>query len=367
MPDFTPCATALPAGLSYDICVAGNCVSPGCGSATCNAPGPAWTLADTNQRSCFDSNVSLATCPVMATCDTNPFCGQDAQYGWDVAHMASTRYGRTSGGQPVVVDGVTGLSWMGCADGQTGESCGGTALRSNWDVARGVCEDSAWGGFDDWRLPDRYELQSLQNLGAASGTLIYDLAFPATPASGFWSSSTFAGDTLNAWYVLFNYAWIDQIPKMNTNYVRCVRGLPAPRSARFARSGGTEPVVEDRALGLVWAGCAVGQVAPDCTGAAATPDWEHALDVCQDSRWGGLADWRLPNVFELASLVVDSGGTPAVDGAAFPLAPSGIFWSSTTAAGTPGAAWTVDFAEGDVTSSSKTATTVRARCVRDGP
>ncbi|MBI5488414.1 MAG: hypothetical protein HY905_13860 [Deltaproteobacteria bacterium] len=52
--DFTPCDVRTVPDRSYDICVEGACVSPGCGDRTCNPPGPNWPLADTDQRSCFN-------------------------------------------------------------------------------------------------------------------------------------------------------------------------------------------------------------------------------------------------------------------------------------------------------------------------
>ena len=95
--------------------------------------------------------------------------------------------------------------------------------------------------------------------------------------------------------------------------------------------------------------------------------WSTALDLCQDSVWGGYTDWRLPNVFELSS-IVDGGRTdPATDPTVFPGAPFGAFWSSTTFAGSAGQAWVVDMTSGAVTSTPKGVAADLVRCVRDAP
>jgi hypothetical protein len=160
-PDFTPCIlVTTPTDYSYDICSGGTCVSPGtCGDATCNAPGPNWTIPDTNQRLCYNDGISIACpgTPGTAGCETTAFCGEDAQYGWDVTCATCPRFARTSGAEPVVVDNVTGLLWIGCSAGQTGDSCTSTATALIWRDALTHCDGRSWGGYSDWRLPNRYD------------------------------------------------------------------------------------------------------------------------------------------------------------------------------------------------------------------
>lgn len=43
-------------------------------------------------------------------------------------------------------------------------------------------------------------------------------------SSNYWSSTTYAGNTTNAWNVNFNDGNTNNNNKTNTNYVRCVRG-----------------------------------------------------------------------------------------------------------------------------------------------
>jgi hypothetical protein len=59
VPDFTPCSRVTSPDYSYDICVNGECVSPGCGDISCNAPGPSFVPPDTDQRACFDASAAV--------------------------------------------------------------------------------------------------------------------------------------------------------------------------------------------------------------------------------------------------------------------------------------------------------------------
>lgn len=231
-PNFKPCETVTTSDRSYDICVDGSCVSPGCGDATCNAPGPNWTLADTSQRSCYNASATIACpgTPGTTDCETTAFCGQDAQYGWDVAHTAAERFTRTVpvADQPVVHDNVTGLDWQGCAYGMTGDasSCSGTASRRAWSSALADCDSLSWGGFSDWRLPDEFELQSIVDYGRSSAPSINTTFFPGTPSDYFWSSSSSAGTVSYAWCAVFSAGVVNSSGKTNTLHVRCVRHGP---------------------------------------------------------------------------------------------------------------------------------------------
>jgi hypothetical protein len=367
-PNFTPCILVTEPDRSYDICVRGTCVSPGCGDATCNAPGPNWPLPDTNQRTCYNNSVVLASCPGTAgapDCGSTEFCGQDAQYGWDTEHAATERFTRTGEAEPVVTDNVTGLVWQGCAAGLTGSSCGsGSATGYVWSSALAYCDSLSWGGSTDWRLPDRYELSSIVDYGRPG---INSAAFPATLASLFWSSSSY-GDSSWARFVGFGSGDVNLDAKRNANYVRCVRGEPSPGpTQRFTRSNPVagQPVVADAVTGLVWQGCAVGQTGGDCSAGRASPlNWQGALAYCENLDWGGHTDWYLPNVTELAGITDDSRLDPAID-PAFPATPASSFWWSSSSASSSSSAWVL-FGSGSVSSILKTNGDY-VRCVRRGP
>ena len=100
--------------------------------------------------------------------------------------------------------------------------------------------------------------------------------------------------------------------------------------------------VVDRKTGLVWKRCQEGKQWDGrfCRGIGKELGWE-------DARCASSGAWRLPSVNELKSLTgpANSDGT-TIDGAAFPDADPGFFWSSSPSDNDPAAAWTVDFEKG---------------------
>jgi hypothetical protein len=112
-------------------------------------------------------------------------------------------------------------------------------------------------------------------------------------------------------------------------------------------------VVVDRVTGLMW------QRTVDPDGYA----WDQANGHCACLATGGHHDWRLPTRIELVSIVDFTKGDPAIDGNAFPSAPSDYFWTSSPVAGSPDAAWYLYFFDGNTHSMGRD-TVYRARCVR---
>lgn len=130
--------------------------------------------------------------------------------------------------------------------------------------------------------------------------------------------------------------------------------------ARFTYSvDGAE--VTDAQTGLIWRRCSEGQnwSASTCAGTASIYTHEQAL-----ARAKTQGTWRLPNVKELSSLVDGSRFNPAIDGNAFPLTPSAIYWTATPDVRLASFAWTVDFALGGVVSSNRNIYGVLVRLVR---
>ena len=156
------------------------------------------------------------------------FCGQDWQYGWDTTHAQTARYTKTEAvaGEPLVADNLTGLEWQGCPAELSGSNCTtGSSQTKTWAVALTYCEGLTWAGQTDWRLPDRYELQAIADYGRVSPS-IDTTTFPATPSNYFWSSTSYAGGSSNAWSVAFVNGTVYYPGKTSSNYVRCVRGGP---------------------------------------------------------------------------------------------------------------------------------------------
>ncbi len=118
-------------------------------------------------------------------------------------------------GDGTVTDKSTGLMWQQ-------ETAG--ILR--WTEALSHCENLVLAGYDDWRLPNRNELQSLVNYNTCSPA-IDTTVFPDTILNNYWSSTTQThGVSAGAWHVDFRQGWIPYFSSdKSSNYpVRAVRG-----------------------------------------------------------------------------------------------------------------------------------------------
>ena len=342
--DFTPCV--LPgAQYKYNICLAEACRMPGCGDLSCNPPGPNFKLPPT----------------------INP----------------GVNYTKTvpAAGQPVVSDSVTGLVWQGCVAGLSGDSCDlGAAATMNWKDALAYCNSLDWGGFKDWRLPNRDELISIVDFGVKNPS-IDTTNFPKVITDKFWTLSTYQLDVgLRAWYVEFANGEARGELKDNMYYARCARGGPGPIQAmalavltpRFSRSfpgPADQPMVKDNVTGLVWQGCIAGLSGSDCgTGTALAQQWTGTKSYCENLDWSGASTgWRLPEVKELASITDSSRSYPmALDMTVFPNTHGWYTWTITPAIYGTLNKWTVSMYFGDVEYHSFQMTNYNFRCVRSG-
>jgi len=364
-PDFTLCQVVTTPDRSYDVCIKGVCVSPGCGTISCNSSGPSfaqadstagWQYPDTNLRVCYDSAGIQGDCTTFpcAAAGGPDLCGQDAQYGWDVAHQDPlARWTRWEGDEPVVIDGITGLVWQGCLGGFSGPDCASGGLyKKTWVDALTYCDGLTWAGYADWRLPDSYEITSLADCGPDPA-----LRTPFRGSGGtIWSSSTNSVANANA-FVIDNPGCLAAngsiSGKTDTRNVRCLRGRPLllNTASRYLRTVPVvgQPVVADGKTGLVWQGCTVGQTGSSCEqGTAVGSSWQSALAACEGLTWGGSSDWRLPNVTELLTITDGGQASPSIDVVAFPalVSTSGSFYWTSSSGIASSSAWAVMFSWG---------------------
>ena len=98
----------------------------------------------------------------------------------------------------VVTDTSTNLMWEVKTDD------GGPRDKDNyysWEQALSYCENLTLAGYNDWRLPNRNELQSIVDYNTYNPSI--DPIFSYTQSSGYWSSTTYASDPYDAWIVDF--------------------------------------------------------------------------------------------------------------------------------------------------------------------
>jgi hypothetical protein len=125
----------------------------------------------------------------------------------------------------VVTDNLTGLMWTRDANM--------FGVRT-WQEALDDCNGLNFAGYDDWRLPNIFELESLRNmrywqpaLSNTAGTGQWTLGDPFTkliPDGYYWSSTSYAAYPGIAWLVLIVDGIVDGIDKRSLNYVWPVRG-----------------------------------------------------------------------------------------------------------------------------------------------
>jgi len=116
----------------------------------------------------------------------------------------------------IVTDTQTNLQW------QDDNATKTTSLV--WQSAIGYCEaldTTAVGGYDDWRLPNFNELYYIADRSIYSPAL--SSVFVNVISSGYWTATTDASDTSNAWIVDFNAGYDYGGDKGASSYVRCVR------------------------------------------------------------------------------------------------------------------------------------------------
>jgi hypothetical protein len=147
-------------------------------------------------------------------------------------------YGRNDfvdNGDGTITDKATGLMWMREDSGHLGAGPSGDGTM-NWEEALAWAEELEYAGYDDWRLPNGKELQSIVDYTRAPeatdpdkrGAAIDPVFAISNEQSYFWTSSTHVDgpDARKAAYVCFGQA----LGYMNGTTPIDVHGAGAVRS-----------------------------------------------------------------------------------------------------------------------------------------
>jgi len=179
-------------------------------------------LAVTGQTTCYD-----ATEGVVIDCAGT---GQDGELQRGAARSF------TDNGDGTITDNVTGLMWEKLSD--DGSIHDGDNLYTWTDAVTtkvATLNATSFGGYTDWRLPNRVELGSLVN-AATTRPATYSvfntgcvasctvLTCNCTLRSRYWSSTTFAEGPQYAWSVTFEPGNVEWEAKSFVAGVRAVRG-----------------------------------------------------------------------------------------------------------------------------------------------
>jgi hypothetical protein len=298
-------------------------------------------LVETGQSKFYDKDGIVIDQPA----EGEQFYGQDAQYG-------GIEFSFTDNGDSTVTDNNTGLMWQKIPyEGMI-----------SFSKAAEYCENLVYGGYNDWRIPSTKELFSLTNFEPNKGEPYLDtnyFKFPPRskhpiggPRGGgpqskftserssmdrdtsemkehahmpppnqkegsigkdqgqFWTSDIYKVGTTHGgketgFGVNHFSGHIKGYPTSEDNpdrgkHVRAVRGDKYLINNFVDNGDGT---ISDLTTGLMWMKDDYGE----------SIMWEEALAYCENLKYTGYNDWKLPNVKELQSIVDYSGAYPAVD------------------------------------------------------
>ena len=121
-----------------------------------------------------------------------------------------------------ILDNQTGLIWLKNTS-MLGQSTWEQAMKACASLKSGgdLCDGSKKG---DWRLPSRFELESLLDLSQSNPALPAGHPFECVQSGYYWSGTTYAANTGYAWLVGLINGYVYYDSKTSTNYVWPVRG-----------------------------------------------------------------------------------------------------------------------------------------------
>jgi hypothetical protein len=119
----------------------------------------------------------------------------------------------TDNGDGTVKDNYTGLVW---------QKHQASALMS-WEEALVHSEGLVLAGFDDWRMPNIKEIQSLNDAALCKPSFNRSF-FPDISSGVYWSSTTLVNAPAKAWTINVDYGIVSYTEKIQNGKVICVRG-----------------------------------------------------------------------------------------------------------------------------------------------
>lgn len=295
--------------------------------------------------------------------------GSRAAFGRDGANLLDARKplgfsfdtSDPTNGTRCMVDKVTGLTWQRPTVPQNSDYPGTSNFVNTANAGAGLC------GKTNWRLPTVNELLSLMDMSKTLAPFNADLD---AMGGEYWSSEQVTTATDNAWVVSAAQNGVVGFSNKTaqTANVRLVSGGAYSVTGKFSNTSAcndstryktdfNDGTVEDIKTGLMWRQCTEGASGNQCSATGpitftSTASILNRLDaVNADPAVLGLgyADWRIPTVKELASLVDRCTGTAlSINNSVFPNTQSISYVSATYNASDNLQFWYVDFSGGTV-------------------
>ncbi len=273
-----------------------------------------------------------------------------------------------------IIDTKNGLMWKRCSEGLSGMNCEeGNVKKHRWFDANRL-KNIRYTDYTDWRLPTIDELKTLVYCSTgvnkdirtcnkdSEKPTINQQAFPNTDFF-YWSESMTGTNLEFVWHVNFDSGLSDinflaRAPVANFA-VRLVRG--EKKIGQYIDN--RDSTITDTETGLMWKRCSEGLSGMNCEeGNVKTYGRDDAVKRFKNVKYAGYADWRLPTIDELKTLVDCSNSqiendrgcngvseTPTINQQAFPNTMMHFYWSGTPSADYSASAWSVVFFTGSST------------------
>ncbi len=278
--------------------------------------------------------------------------------GGEETPTTATPMDLTDNGDGTVTDNINGLKWQQDVDLPAYNWYEAAGLEDdilNPDGIIDVCGDLTLAGFTDWRLPTAHELMTLVKYEAYDPAMDTNV-FPDVIFTRYWSFS-------------HSGSWIATIKSSSGEFhrseksagylVRCVSGETL-ESLDFSDMG--DGTIAESTTRLMW---------QKESGPALT--FSDAEPYCNDLSLGGYEDWRLPEIWELTTLIDYGDSIPVFNSTFFPdthISDYPPFYYSQTRCFFGGnmneySRWTVNFKYGATHKGGSKGAIHYCRCVRD--
>ena len=194
-----------------------------------------------------------------------------------------------------IFDSNTGLYWEYKTNEENCVNSG--SRRFTFDGARDVhvkeLNDASFGGFTDWRVPNKDELRSIFDYGREESVI--GEIFGSCPVGDYWTKNIYKLQPYFSWVLFSGFG--SGIAKRTDaeNFCIAVRGgydrrFGEPDASRFKDNG--DGTVTDETTGLMWQKGTNKRMGPNA-----------AEEFIAGFNLAGYTDWRLPNIKELNTIL----------------------------------------------------------------